>query len=700
MGMVDDLSGGAHNKDAQRLDPEGIRAGDVLGGRFTVVRMLGAGAQGHVFLATDRELSTPVVVKVLSLELAEDPESRENFRREVVSARAVSHPNVVRVFDFHTLQGLPAMTMEHLPRGTLRELLSRRPLPSLGERLRILADVADGLNAVHAAGIIHRDIKPANVLFGDDGRPRLSDFGIALKTTSRQNGAPRYTPFYASPEQIRGKDITTASDLYALGAMAFHVLAGQPPFSETGRALLDAHRDRKAPPLTLFVPDVPAVASEILARCLEKEPQGRPARAADVGRALRTAAVQVEPRRDVSVLFIDLVAFSALATQTQSSTVQVLNKLVANCPAVADQPPQALLKLPTGDGLALVFMEGPVPAMTAAMQLARSMTQRDLEARMGLHHGSVLTVTDVNEMRNVTGSGVNLAQRVMSLGDHGHLLASDQFRDVLLSDQPDLAGAFQGPWHTSVKHGVQLTVWNVVWDGVGRAELPAQLRPTAPRGTRPGMLLAASGAGALLTLGAVLLVMRLQAPAAVTVVDAGPPPAVVVVRDPPVEPVVVPREPVVEVPPVVAQPVVAPAHERPRKGARKGKSTPTVVAAAQPAPVATPAPEPRVAPAPAPQPTPAPAPPPPPLPRLEDAKAQMVAGNYGEAIRMARQLVEQDGSNADAHKLLGNALVLAKKPCKAKKHFEAFIRLAPGSPLVPGIQQRLAQADFASCAER
>jgi class 3 adenylate cyclase len=718
--MVDELarlkSHAALAAMGSRLDPDTVTAGDVLGGRFTVIRQLGRGAQGHVFLATDRELATPVVVKLLSADLADDVESRESFRREVVSARAVSHPNVVRVFDYHVLQGLPAMTMEHLPNGTLRERLSLKPPLPMADRLRTLADVADGLHAVHNAGIIHRDIKPANVLFGEEGRARLTDFGIALKTTSKDDQAPRFTPFYAAPEQIRGRDITTASDLYSFGAMAFHILAGQPPFPDTGLQLLDAHLERPAPSLQMLEPDVPKVASDMVARCLEKDAQKRPATALDIARALRTGAAEAEPRRDVSVLFIDLVAFSALATQTQSSTVQVLNRLVAKCPAVADQPAEGLLKLPTGDGLALVFMRGPGPAMAAALQLAAAMTERDLEARLGLHHGSVLTVTDVNDMRNVTGSGMNLAQRVMTLGDPGQVLVTEQFRDALVAARPEMVSAFRGPYEAKVKHGVKMLVWNVVWEGVGKPEVPTRLR-VDPRGpARPGLLLAAGGAGALSAAALVWLLLRPAAgvePVApvATPVTAAPVAAAPVAAAP------------VAAAPVAAAPVAAPAPSpppagsagpdhaapaptrtrddppprsrpvrgrAPRRGEDRTAAPERVTAVEKPTPAPAPAPA-------APAPPPAAPPPAPAGGTLEAAKAAMVDGRYEDAIRNGKAVVEKSPSNAEAHKLLGNAYVLARKPCEARRHFETFMRLYPSSPLNRGIQQRLNQPEFVAC---
>jgi serine/threonine protein kinase len=225
--------------------PPEIRGGDLLGGRFKILRKLGEGGMGSVFLAEDAERG-PVALKVLRPDRQADPLATARLRNEVEMARGISHPNVCPVFDLFNLEHraphtLPAFTMKYLPGETLAARLLRGPLP-LPEALSLARDIAAGLDALHAAGIVHRDLKPANIVLttGPEGAERavITDFGLATaqgsNATDSETGLNRAggSPDYMAPEQFRKAPPAIAADLYAFGLILFEMITGQRPFPQ------------------------------------------------------------------------------------------------------------------------------------------------------------------------------------------------------------------------------------------------------------------------------------------------------------------------------------------------------------------------------------------------------------------------------------------------------------------------------------
>lgn len=717
--MVDLNASNPRNAPAEEdLRAEDLSAGDALADRFSLLQPLGRGSMGVVFLARDEQLGTTVVLKMLTSTDAADAEAVEMFRAEAVMARSVAHPNVVRVFDFHMLHGIPAMTMEYLPGGSLRQRMEELGTMALPDRLRVLGEVAEGLHAVHQAGVIHRDIKPANILFGPAGRACVTDFGIAHRATNRDATVPRYTPFYASPEQIRGGALNHRADLYAMGALAYHLLGGQPPFTGAGRSVVEAHLRDAPPPLT--VPGLPDGVVGVVEQCLAKDQAGRPQDALVLARTFRSAALEVEPRRQASVLFIDLVAYSAMATQTQGQALRGLNRLVAESPSVRNVPEDQLIKLPTGDGMALVFLSGAPPAWRAALDISRGMRAQDLEARMGLHHGSIMLVTDVNDQRNVTGGGINHCQRVMACGGVGQLTVSNAFKDELQNTLPTVAGMFHGPYGTVAKHDLELTLWAVCGDGAGSPLPPVALAPrnsttsasTLPAQPAPRSVLAPAALGAAAALLAVVggvtvwnrtapqppVATATPAPAHATAPPANaaapqsalPPPANTAAADQ--VPAAGNDEPALDVDTPVAK---AEPEPRPRKNTsrhgRAGTRNRTAPRKQRP----TRAQEPPAAPAPsASESTPEPMDP---AATFEAARKAMISGRMNDAVRLYNDVLTVQPRNADAHLQLGIVLALAHKYCEGRRHFQAFIRLNPKHRQVEGVKQRLAQPEYLRC---
>jgi serine/threonine-protein kinase len=269
-----------------------LKTGQKVAGRYTIERLLGHGGMGAVYLAADEKLGERVALKVVLATVAHDPAAAsERFRREVAAARKVTHPNVIRIHDLVEDGELMLLSMEHVDGVTLATYLSRvgGALP-LDEARVLVGQICDGLAAAHGAGVIHRDLKPGNVLLDAMKRVKVIDFGLAKATFLEgmtATGLIMGTPEYMAPEQVRGLPCDARTDLYALGALTYHLLAGRPPFSgDTPIAIGFAHVNARPRPLRELRPDVPEALEQAVGKALEKEPGRRFIDAAEMKRAL------------------------------------------------------------------------------------------------------------------------------------------------------------------------------------------------------------------------------------------------------------------------------------------------------------------------------------------------------------------------------------------------------------------------------
>lgn len=273
----------AGEQEAARSAAEG--EGQWVGGRYQVLRVLGGGAAGRVYLARDALYEREVALKVLAAG-STDVAGRDafaRFAREAQVAAKLDHPNIVRVLDFDESSGV--LVMEHLDGGTLADHISQGPVP-LAEIREVLLGVLAALETAHLRGVVHRDIKPQNVLFSKSGAVKLVDFGVAhlqdLGLT--QTGAFIGTLSYMSPEQITGDKVGAATDLYGLGATVFHALCGRPPF--VGADLIGQHLAEEPPLPSQLRPALGPRFDDLLRRLLAKVPADRFTSAAEVRRAV------------------------------------------------------------------------------------------------------------------------------------------------------------------------------------------------------------------------------------------------------------------------------------------------------------------------------------------------------------------------------------------------------------------------------
>src|SRR5271166_937663 len=209
--------------------------GRVLGKRYRLVSALGTGASAHVFLAEDVSLQRHVAVKVLQPELVHDEAFLKRFRAESRSVASLNHPNVLRVFDWGEDEDGPYLVLEYLGGGSLRDLLDRGVRLSHAQAARMGAQAAEGLAYAHSRGLVHRDVKPANLLFDEEGRVRISDFGVARALAeaawTEPAGAMVGTARYAAPEQAQGQTLDGRADVYALALVLYEAVTGVVPFA-------------------------------------------------------------------------------------------------------------------------------------------------------------------------------------------------------------------------------------------------------------------------------------------------------------------------------------------------------------------------------------------------------------------------------------------------------------------------------------
>jgi serine/threonine protein kinase/tetratricopeptide (TPR) repeat protein len=253
--------------------------GMVFAQRYEILATLGRGGMGAVYKAKDLELEREVALKVIRPELSNDPEILQRFKQELILARQVTDRNIIRIFDLGESGGIKFITMEYIEGQNLHQILSDRGKLEVAEAVEIMEQVAGGLAAAHREGIIHRDLKPGNIMLDRNRRVVVMDFGLARTTAGdgmTRPGAMMGTLEYMSPEQAQGKDLKASSDVFTVGLILYELLAGVTPFhAESAIASLVMRTQQRAVPLADVDKNIPGTLSNIVAKCLEKDPAHR-----------------------------------------------------------------------------------------------------------------------------------------------------------------------------------------------------------------------------------------------------------------------------------------------------------------------------------------------------------------------------------------------------------------------------------------
>ncbi|MBE0711786.1 MAG: protein kinase, partial [Candidatus Aminicenantes bacterium] len=322
-----------------------VNAGDKIQ-HYEIVRLLGKGGMGEVYLARDSVLDRNVALKFLPDELETDPRMRERFLREAKSAAALDHPFICKIYETGTHQGKGFIAMEYVEGRTLKDRMEEEPVP-LRDAVRIAVEIGEALENAHRAGIVHRDLKPANIMIGPHGHTKVMDFGLAkhivpegdlgglTKTLSQQSitehGAIAGTIPYMSPEQAKGGTIDARSDIFSLGIILYEMITGKNPFSKPSPIETLTSILRDAVPATQVTPkSVNPVLNPIVHKALAKNPEERYLKISDLVADLKEAQHEISGG---GRLFARLVPIIGAAVLVVVLAIFAINKFVLRQPA-------------------------------------------------------------------------------------------------------------------------------------------------------------------------------------------------------------------------------------------------------------------------------------------------------------------------------------------------------------------------------
>ena len=336
-------------------------------GRYEIIEEIGKGAMGVVYLARDPLIGRQVALKTFRVGFsAKDQELaqfRSRFVREAQSAGILSHPNIVTIHDVvdEGGEGICFIAMEFV-KGTNLKQLMQRPEPFGYDRvIDILSQIAEGLDYAHSRGVVHRDIKPANILIAQDGKVKITDFGIARLDTSNltMEGQLLGTPNYMAPEQIQGKEVDHRADIFSLGVVFYEMLTRKKPFQGENLTAV-THKIVYEPftPVEEFIKDLPPGLTAVMTRCLEKDPNRRYPRAAEIAAELRRGGARLA---DVATDDDDDTSATQEVPELPEETV---DRTAQRPPAPAPAPPPAALPPPAGAAAAAAPAGGssaPIP---------------------------------------------------------------------------------------------------------------------------------------------------------------------------------------------------------------------------------------------------------------------------------------------------------------------------------------------------
>jgi serine/threonine protein kinase len=291
-------------------DDEPLPAGSKVGS-YTIVRLLGSGGMGRVYLASDERLGRTVALKALAPHLVSDPSQRERLRREARAAAGLTHPGICTVYALEEVDGHLYIASEFVDGHTLGEEIRSGRVPSSDGILRTARDLAEALASAHAKGVVHRDLKPDNVMRTNDGRLKILDFGLARidapdrtgpATIATQAGVLIGTPAYMSPEQINGQPVDARADVFAFGVLLYEYACGVHPFvGSTTLATVARVLESDARPLAARCPSISSGLADVISKCLRKSPVERYGSATEIAAALGAVGDGAPARQQTTI---------------------------------------------------------------------------------------------------------------------------------------------------------------------------------------------------------------------------------------------------------------------------------------------------------------------------------------------------------------------------------------------------------------
>ena len=486
--------------------------GAMLERRYLIKRKLGHGAFGAVYLASDEKMmSRPVVVKALLDARISSEWSVRKFRQEMEALARIDHPSVIGIFDSGQLDdGKPFLVMQYVDGASLRALLKPEGM-DFTQVANIIRQTGRALNAAHHRGILHRDLKPENIMVQtlNDGEEQVKviDFGVAkiknsaisLSTVDDQLVG---TVLYMSPEQLKAEPLSPASDVYCFAVIVYEMLTGRRPNNpDSAFQLLEMQRAGVRIKPSHLRPSISPIAEAILLKALSFNPKERYQKASEFGDALAAALLgEVDDPSEVTVvqtpkpaggaptletahvLFMDIVGYTKLLIDQQTDCLQKLQEVVTATEEFRrPRKDRDLIRLPTGDGMALAFFGDPEAPVRCAMQISQAMRREPcaFDLRMGIHSGLVYHIADINMNLNIAGGGINVAQRVMDSGDGGHIIVSKRVADDL-GQLARWSRYLHDLGEVELKHGLRVHVFNFYGEDFGNAATPSRVPALVP----------------------------------------------------------------------------------------------------------------------------------------------------------------------------------------------------------------------------
>ena len=416
--------------------------GSVLGG-YRIVRLIGRGGMGAVYLADDVRLGRKVALKVLSSETAEIPAVRERFVRESQLAASLDHPHILPIYEAGEADGQLFIAMRYVPGPDLEGIIARDGPLALERTVALIDQIGSALDAAHAAGLIHRDVKPGNILVAPGSAPGtdhayLTDFGLTKQAeysaALTRSGQLLGSVGYVAPELIENRPVDARVDIYSLGCVLYECLAGTQPYPrDTEMATLYAHVQAPPPSIALVRPELPAAIDGVIAKAMAKTPEARYPSAGELARALTEAATPEAVGRHLTrgFLFADLRGYTAYVEahgdDAGAALLDTYRRLVRD---VVRRSGGAEIKT-EGDSFYVVFasaseaVRAGLAIVSAAASASASDPARPISVGVGVHAGETAETAE-----GYVGSAVNLAARICAQAAAGEVLVSDTVRGL------------------------------------------------------------------------------------------------------------------------------------------------------------------------------------------------------------------------------------------------------------------------------